>query len=229
MHGLNQYDYHARHYDPSIGRFTTIDPLAEKFYSWSPYAYCYNNPMKFVDPDGRFPLPPLIGKIARKTYNLVKDVYHATSANVNIGFQIGGNVKLATGTLGVELNYRSVDIIGVKDGTFFHPGKDFDKSEVRTSAEIGVAVFSIGTHKTETQNYEENTTTLKESGNIGILVFDGSTSTTKTVDGSNSVVKETKESSVDAQNISGNVAVGIGIRFEIDSNKLADAIKKFLE
>jgi len=53
MHGLNLYDYSARYYDSAIGRFTTIDPLAEKYYSWSPYAYCYNNPLKFVDPDGR--------------------------------------------------------------------------------------------------------------------------------------------------------------------------------
>jgi len=53
MHGLGEYDFHARQYDPAIGRFTTVDPLAEKFYSWSPYMYCYNNPLKFVDPDGK--------------------------------------------------------------------------------------------------------------------------------------------------------------------------------
>lgn len=53
MHGLNMYDYSARFYEPGIGRFSTIDPLVEKFYSWSPYAYCYNNPIKFIDPDGK--------------------------------------------------------------------------------------------------------------------------------------------------------------------------------
>lgn len=35
--------------DPSIGRFTSVDPLAEKYYSISPYAYVANNPMKYVD------------------------------------------------------------------------------------------------------------------------------------------------------------------------------------
>jgi RHS repeat-associated protein len=52
MNGLNWYDYSARHYDPAIGRFTTIDPLAEKYYNVSPYAYCHNNPINRIDPTG---------------------------------------------------------------------------------------------------------------------------------------------------------------------------------
>lgn len=33
--------------------FIIVDPLAEKFYSISPYVYCYNNPLKFIDPTGK--------------------------------------------------------------------------------------------------------------------------------------------------------------------------------
>ena len=53
QHGLDLYDFGARLYDPAVGRWTTMDPLCEKYYSVSPYAYCHNNPVNRIDPDGK--------------------------------------------------------------------------------------------------------------------------------------------------------------------------------
>ena len=52
MHGLDWYDYGARNYDAAVGSWPTMDPLAEKYYSMSPYNYCGNNPIKYIDING---------------------------------------------------------------------------------------------------------------------------------------------------------------------------------
>jgi len=49
------YYYGARYYDAKIGRFMSVDPLAEKYPGWSPYTYTLDNPVRLVDPTGREP------------------------------------------------------------------------------------------------------------------------------------------------------------------------------
>lgn len=51
---LDMYDYSARHYDAALGRWFTVDPLAEKYYSISSYVYVANNPVKYIDPNGKW-------------------------------------------------------------------------------------------------------------------------------------------------------------------------------
>lgn len=52
MHGLDWSDFHARQLMGAVPLFSSVDPMAEKYYSWSPYVYTMGNPMKYVDPTG---------------------------------------------------------------------------------------------------------------------------------------------------------------------------------
>ena len=51
--GLDWYDFHARQYDPLIPVFNSIDPMVEKDYGISPYAYCGGDPINYVDKSGK--------------------------------------------------------------------------------------------------------------------------------------------------------------------------------
>jgi RHS repeat-associated protein len=52
MNGLNEYDYGARRRETGIPVWTTVDPLAEVHYNFSPYAYCLDNFMRYADREG---------------------------------------------------------------------------------------------------------------------------------------------------------------------------------
>jgi RHS repeat-associated protein len=50
----NSYDFGARIYDPRIGRWFAPDPMERKSPDWTPYRFCYNNPLRWVDKDGKY-------------------------------------------------------------------------------------------------------------------------------------------------------------------------------
>ena len=61
--------------DPALGRWCVSDPQSEKYYGQSPYNYCLNNPLKYTDPDGRFPIET-IWDIANVIYDVGAAVYN---------------------------------------------------------------------------------------------------------------------------------------------------------
>ena len=66
--GLELYDFGARYYDAQIGRWHGIDPLAEKYYNASPYSSFGNNPVLYIDPDGRDIVISYLDGDKQKTY-----------------------------------------------------------------------------------------------------------------------------------------------------------------
>lgn len=49
------YYYGARYYNPRLSIWYGVDPIAEKYPEWNPFSYTFQNPIKYIDPDGMEP------------------------------------------------------------------------------------------------------------------------------------------------------------------------------
>jgi hypothetical protein len=183
MNGLNLYDFEARQLMTMTPLFTTMDPLAEKYYNISPYAYCLNNPVKYVDPDGKdirlFNIVkydnngnPTMGyerKVSPKTESALKDLVntdvgrayfaqYAKKGDVVGGytFQEDGNLSNKTLTLVDYSMDKEEGNVALSPGSGSHTISE-DKTKVDiTVVSYGVDKYSVGetlTHETQLHGY----------------------------------------------------------------------------
>lgn len=117
------YYYGARYMDPKLSIWLSVDPLAEEFPSWSPYNFVMNNPLRFIDPDGRAPLDWYQNN---KTGNIV---WRDGSANIKGYTNIGTYTDVATGdgqnwslrSNGTFRNSNTGQSYGNNETVVFHP------------------------------------------------------------------------------------------------------------
>ena len=98
-HGLDLYDSEARWYDSLLGRTTTMDPLAEKYYSLSPYLWCAGNPVRFVDPDGRIIKMPA-NSTAEQVFSVLGNLQALTDDKLVFSTQKDGSIRIKIASLG---------------------------------------------------------------------------------------------------------------------------------
>lgn len=220
MHGYDRYDFVGRTYYSAVMSFDQMDPMAEDYYDISPYAYCMNNPVKYIDPDGMDP---------RNFKDWVKfggNLWKAINANVSVGLQFSVETQFGSTPIGFEANVASIDLFGIKDGTIFTP-MNSDKSEIRTGAEIGIGIFGGGTQ--ETIKTEDGQKIYENKGYIGTTLGEVEKTKTTPINDDYQKIGPTKsETNTRVPDIGYKAKFIVGAEASFDLNKAWEALKTLI-